>query len=84
MDSLLGQGHNPVRLTDRRDDMTIHTESRLLSSDELDLVSGGEKAVVCTKTGGFSFLGYDFTFGNCSDGKDHAFVTQGNVIIHNA
>jgi hypothetical protein len=63
--------------------MTTNMEMRALTSDELDVISGGEKPVVCTKAGGFSFLGYDFTFGtNCSDGKDHGFVTRGDVIVH--
>ena len=41
--------------------MTPNSETRTLSSDELDAVSGGVQMDGCTKNGSFSFLGVKFT-----------------------
>ena len=56
--------------------MATSNETRTLSSDELDAVSGGVKIDGCTKTGGFSFLGIKVEIFTCDDGG-YAVSTQG-------
>jgi hypothetical protein len=58
--------------------MTPNSETRTLSSDELDAVSGGVQMDGCTKNGSFSFLGVKFTLYTCDDGG-YAVSAQGNA-----